>query len=65
MTKRPRMPDDLVELFEDKKEHRNQNIGEVLIQEFPELEDELKEREQDKKKEDLDTELFEGGGLLD
>jgi hypothetical protein len=66
MTKRPRMPDELVELFEDKKEHRNQNIGEVMLEEFPELEDELKKRENRKKKEtDLDTELFEGGGLLD
>lgn len=66
MTKRPRMPDELVELFEDKKEHRNQNIGEIMLEEFPELEDELKERESRKKKEnELDTELFEGGGLLD
>lgn len=66
MTRRPRMPDELVELFEDKKEHRNQNIGEIMLEEFPELEDELKERENRKKKEtDLDTELFEGGGLLD
>lgn len=59
------MPDDLFELFEDKKEHRNQGIGEVLLDEFPELEEELKERERKQREDELDTDLFEGGGLLD
>jgi hypothetical protein len=61
MTRRPRMPDDLMELFMDKKEHKNQNIGDILLQEFPELEDELEEREN----KGSETDLFEGGGLLD
>lgn len=60
MTRRPRLPDELVELFEEKKEHRNQNIGDILLKEFPELEDELKERKQEKQKNDieLETDLF-------
>jgi len=59
MTRRPRLPDELVELFEEKKEHKNQNIGDIMLEEFPELEDELEKREKDK------DSLFEGGGLLD
>lgn len=59
------MPDELVELFEEKKEHRNQSIGEIMLDEFPSLEDELKERKQKQKEEKLDTDLFEGEGLLD
>lgn len=47
MTRRPRIPDDLMELFEEKKEHKNQSIGDILLDEFPELEDELKERNKD------------------
>ena len=65
MTRRPRMPDELVELFEEKKEHKNQNIGDILLEEFPELEDELKQRKNNKKEEELDKDLFEGGGILD
>lgn len=62
MSRRPRLPDELVELFEEKKEHKNQNIGDILLDEFPELEEELKQR---KKKEEPDDDLFTGGGLLD
>lgn len=65
MTRRPRLPDELVELFEDKKEHKNQNIGDIILDEFPELEDELQERKKSQEKSDLDTDLFDGGGLLD
>ena len=53
MTRRPRLPDELVELFEEKKEHKNQNIGDILLDEFPELEDELQERKQKEKDEKL------------
>jgi len=48
MTRRPRMPDELVELFEEKKEHRNQNIGDILLDEFPSLAEELEKREKNK-----------------
>jgi hypothetical protein len=65
MTRRPRLPDELVELFESKKEHKNQNIGDIILDEFPELEDELQERKKSQEKSDLDTDLFDGGGLLD
>jgi len=49
MTRRPRLPDELMELFEEKKEHKNQSIGDVLLDEFPELEDELQERNKEEK----------------
>jgi hypothetical protein len=65
MTRRPRLPDELVELFESKKDHKNQNIGDIILDEFPELEDELQERKKSQEKSDLDTDLFDGGGLLD
>jgi len=54
MTRRPRLPDELMELFEEKKDHKNQSIGDILLDEFPELEDELKEREKE------DDSLFGG-----
>jgi len=41
--KRPRLPDELVEFFEEKKEHPNQNLGEIMIEEFPELEEEIED----------------------
>jgi len=66
MTRRPRMRDDLFELFEEKKDHKNQGIDEILLEEFPELEDELKKRKQEKREnlftddDDslMDTDLF-------
>lgn len=68
MTRRPRMQDDLFELFEDKKEHNNQSIGEVLLNEFPELEKELEEKKekQDQElfsEEEIETDLMDGGLL--
>lgn len=65
MTRRPRLDDKLFELFESKKKHRNQSIGDVLLDEFPELEDELEKRERKQKEDELNSDLFEGGGLLD
>lgn len=64
MTRRPRMEDNLFELLEDKKEHRNQSIGEVLMQEFPELEEQLeKTKDEELFEEEKDSML--SGGLLD
>jgi len=64
MTRRPRMEDNLFELLEDKKEHRNQSIGEVLMQEFPELAEELeKTKDEELFEEEKDSML--SGGLLD
>lgn len=60
MTRRPRMDDDLFEFLDEKKEHPNQGIGEVLRKEYPEIEEELTEKEKDKKKESflLEDNLF-------
>lgn len=67
MTRRPRMQDDLFELFQDKKEHDNQSIGEVLLNEFPELEEELEQKKQENQElfseEELETDLMDGGLL--
>lgn len=58
------MEDNLFELLEDKKEHRNQSIGEVLMQEFPELEEQLeKTKDEELFEEEKDSML--SGGLLD
>jgi len=67
MSGRPRIRDDLMELFQEKKEHRNQSFGDILLQEFPKLEKELEERNSREKNREksLDTDLFEGEGLLD
>lgn len=67
MSGRPRIRDDLMELFQEKKEHRNQSIGDILLEEFPKLEKELEERKSRKRNREksLDTDLFEGEGLLD
>jgi len=62
MVRRPRMEDELFELFEDKKQNDKENIGDVIIREFPEIEEELQEKEQ--VFEEDSKELFEGG-LLD
>jgi len=62
MVRRPRMEDELFELFEDKKQNDKENIGDVIIREFPEIEEELQEKEQ--VFEENSEELFEGG-LLD
>jgi len=64
MTRRPRMNDNLFELLEDKKENKNQSIGEVLMQEFPELEEQLeKTKDEELFEEEKDSML--SGGLLD
>jgi len=60
MTRRPRFPDELFEFLDDKRKHKNQNLGDVLVEEFPEIEDEL-----EKNKRSKEESLFEGGGLLD
>lgn len=65
MTRRPRMEDNLFELLEDKKEHRNQSIGEVLIQEFPELEEQLEKNDKDEKLFEEEKDSMLSGGLLD
>lgn len=54
------MDDDLFEFLDEKKEHPNQGIGEVLRKEYPEIEEELTEKEKDKKKESflLEDNLF-------
>jgi len=62
MVRRPRMEDELFELFEDKKQNDKENIGDVILREFPEIEEELQEKEQ--VFEENSEELFEGG-LLD
>ena len=56
------MEDELFELFEDKKQNDKENIGDVILREFPEIEEELQEKEQ--VFEENSEELFEGG-LLD
>jgi len=42
------MDDDLFEVLEEKKSHPNENIGEVMKEEFPELKKELEEKKQGK-----------------
>lgn len=55
MTRRPRLDDDLFEALEDKKENPNENIGDVLTREFPEIEQLLENgsEEETNKLEDL------------
>lgn len=38
------MSDELFKVLEEKKEHPNQSIDDVLINDFPELEDEINEK---------------------
>jgi len=65
MTKRPRMPDEVFELFEDKKENDKENIGDVILREFPELEKELEDKQENEKVfQEEETDLFDGD-LLD
>jgi len=66
--KRPRIPDDLFEVLEEKKSHPNENIGDVMKEEFPELEEEMEQKKQEKQ--ELFEEQEENGdwledGLLD
>lgn len=66
MVRRPRMPDEIFELFEDKKESDKENIADVMLREFPELEKELEDRKKQEEKlfEDKDdNDLFDGGLL--
>lgn len=56
--KRIRFPDDLFKVLEDEKQHRNENIGEVLKRRFPELEEEVEERESEEAME-LDDDLLD------
>jgi len=56
MTRRPRMDDDLFEFLDSKKEHPNQGIGEVLRNEYPEIEEALSEQ---KKGDEKDSFLLE------
>jgi len=65
MTRRPRMPDDLFEVLEEKKDHRNQSIGEVLLKEFPELEDELDQDKKEEPFEEPESSLFDDTGLFE
>lgn len=59
------MPDEVFELFEDKKESDKENIGDVILREFPQLEEELQQRqEKETVFEEEDTDLFDGN-LLD
>lgn len=66
MVRRPRMPDEVFELFQDKKESDKENIGDVILREFPELEQEIEDKQENEKvfQEEKGSDLFDGD-LLD
>ena len=65
MVRRPRMQDEVFELFEDKKENDKENIGDVILREFPELEEEIEDKQEEKLfEEEKGSDLFDGD-LLD
>jgi len=66
MVRRPRMQDEVFELFEEKKESDKENIGDVILREFPELEQEIEDKQENEKvfQEEKSSDLFDGD-LLD
>lgn len=60
------MQDEVFELFEDKKESDKENIGDVILREFPELEQEIEDKQENEKvfQEEKSSDLFDGD-LLD